>query len=111
MKDNKLLQRTLAMYILLLTTNAFAYDVNIDGIYYNLDKTAHTASVTSRGFTTGTYRNEEKVCIPPQISYNDNTYTVTSIDELAFYSCRILNSITIPSSVTSIGDGAFSDCI
>ena len=36
--------------------------------------------------------------------------SVTSIDDGAFSCCRSLSEIVIPSSVTSIGDGAFSCC-
>ena len=36
--------------------------------------------------------------------------SVTSIGDLAFYSCRSLSEIVIPSSVTSIGKCAFSSC-
>ena len=36
--------------------------------------------------------------------------SVTSIGDSAFSNCTSLTSITIPSSVTSIGDDAFSDC-
>ena len=36
--------------------------------------------------------------------------SVTSIGDYAFYYCSSLTSVTIPDSVTSIGDSAFSDC-
>ena len=36
--------------------------------------------------------------------------SVTSIGNYAFYDCTGLTSVTIPDSVTSIGDGAFLDC-
>ena len=36
--------------------------------------------------------------------------SVTSIGESAFYNCSVLASVTIPNSVTSIGSSAFSGC-
>ena len=36
--------------------------------------------------------------------------SVTSIGDSAFWRCKSLQQITIPNSVTSIGDSAFSDC-
>jgi hypothetical protein len=46
----------------------------------------------------------------PSVSSITIPSSVTSIGDYAFYNCRSLNSITIPSSVTSIGSGAFSGC-
>ena len=87
------------------STSASAYDVEIDGIYYNLISEGKTAEVT--------YGGEEysgEVVIPSSITVEGQEYPVASIGISAFYDCRELRSINIPNSVTSIEDGAFSGC-
>ena len=37
-------------------------------------------------------------------------YNYNGISEFGFYNCSSLSDITIPSSITEIGDGAFSGC-
>ena len=88
------------------STSALAYDVKIDGIYYNLNSEGKTAEVT--------YGKEEysgEVVIPSSITVEGKEYTVSSIGGHAFDQCSGLTSVTIPNSVTSIGEWAFSDCI
>ena len=87
----------------------WAHDVEIGGIYYNLDKTNKTAGVTYRGDDYDYYDDEYtgSVTIPETITYNSEIYSVTSIGYNAFYGCSGLTSVTIPNSVTSIGSSAF----
>ena len=77
----------------------------IDGIYYNLDSWSGTAEVTRESSGSPSYSGS--ISIPGNISYGGTTYSVTSIGNGAFDTCSGLTSITIPNSVTSIGDWAF----
>ncbi len=86
------------------STSALAYDVKIDGIYYNLISKGKTAEVT---YGEDQYSGE--VVIPSSITVEGKEYPVTSIGG-AFYNCEDLTSVTIPNSVTSIGSSAFWGC-
>ena len=88
-----------------LGVSASAYDVEVDGIYYNIVTKVKTAEVTN-----GDNNYSGDVTIPETITVDNVVYNVTSIGRKAFHDCTRLTSITIPSSVTSIGDSAFSGC-
>ena len=90
----------------IFSISASAYDVEVDGIYYNLVSKDNVAEVTA-----GDGKYSGSITIPSSIKVNDVDYSVTSIGNEAFYRCSGLTSITIPNSVTSIGDYAFYDCI
>ena len=98
----KLFLSTLLMALPLL---ASAYDVKIDGIYYNLNPEKNEAEVTS-----GTPQYSGSVTIPEKFTYEGVEYSVTSIRDYAFRNCSGLTSVTIPNSVTSIGKYAFENC-
>ena len=84
--------------------SASAYDVEVDGIYYDISGT--TATVTS-----GEKEYSGDIVIPESITFENSKYSVTSIGYVAFSGCSGLTSVTIPNSVTIIGDRAFSYCI
>ena len=102
----------LLLTLLLCTSMAWAHDVEVDGIYYNLNQTNKTATVTFRGSSYDSYGNEYsgEVVIPQKFIYDGITYSVTSLGDYCFYRCTGLTSITIPNSVTSLGDYCFEDC-
>ena len=87
----------------LLPLYTYAYDVCINGIYYNLHTNNKTAEVAEESYSG-------EVVIPSVITANAITYNVTSIGDYAFYNCSDLTSVAISNSVTSIGFNAFSGC-
>ncbi len=98
-------QRLLVMLLMaILPMLASAYDVKVNGIYYNLDASTKTATVT-QGNSNEYY--SETVVIPSTIKPSGVTYTVTTIGRSAFYICDKLTAVTIPTSVTTINDFAF----
>ena len=82
----------------------FAEPVQIGDLYYNLDATNQTAEVAENSSASG------EIIIPSSVTYNEITYSVTSIGNHAFYECTGLTSVTIPNTVTSIGSRAFHLC-
>ena len=57
-----------------------AYDVEVDGIYYNLISKGNAAEVTSQGY----HHYRGNITIPSSISVNEVEYPVTSIGDNAF---------------------------
>lgn len=90
----------------LFSTNAFAYDALINGIYYNFD--GNEATVTYKNISDYSYSGN--IVIPSFITFNGKAYNVTRIGDYAFSFCSGLTSITIGNSVTNIGEWAFGYC-
>lgn len=102
----------LPILVLCIPLAVSAHDFVADGIYYNIDDTNKTATVTYKGDTYNEYSNEYAgiIVIPSSITYGNTTYNVTSIEEYAFYDCNGIESVTIPSSITDVGNFAFNGC-
>ncbi len=91
-------------------TTAFAYDCEVDGIYY------YRISATELEVANKVFSDQNRtaysgaITIPATVTYNGKTFSVVSIGEYAFRDCASLTSVTIPSSVTAIKSFAFYNC-
>ncbi len=108
MKQNSLRRFFATSMLFAITTLTWAYDFAVNGIYYNKNSDGTSVTVTYKTTSYNSYSGS--VAIPSQVTYNNNTYDVTSIGESAFRGCSGLTSITIPNSVTSIGNFTFYCC-
>lgn len=93
---------------LFVPTLSYAYEFEVDGIYYNKNADGETVSVTYNKGEGTDYSGS--VTIPSKVTYDGTTYTVTEITQYAFRNNTQLTAVTIANTVTRIGRLAFSDC-
>ena len=79
------------------------FEILIGGINYELNPNTHEAMVLYK------WRYAGDITIPSSVSFEDQTYAVTSIYRYAFTAMDV-TSITLPEGMTTIGEGAFSSC-
>ena len=106
-------KHVLFLFATLLSLVASAHDFVSGSIYYNITSYSDlTVEVTYRGDSYDAYSNEYlgMMTIPSTVSYEGDTYSVTSIGEAAFRDCSGLVTINITEGVTSIGYDAFDGC-
>lgn len=53
---------------------------------------------------------ETECVIPEKVNHDGSDYIVTAIDNNAFKDNTVLTTVTIPETVSAIGDGAFAGC-
>jgi formylglycine-generating enzyme required for sulfatase activity len=103
----KTLSTTTALRILLLMaailpfTKTSAYNFEVGKLQYSITS-ASTVKVT--GASTDYYSYIE---IPNHVTFNNVDYTVTAIEDSAFYNNHYIENVIIPESITSIGVAAF----
>ena len=104
----RLFHTALVALLLLLPTTAMGYDIEFEGIYYDIIASNELRVTTNNG-QLGCYSGD--VVIPPRVHNDDyHTYHVTAIDACAFKGCPELTSVNIGYNVNTIGQKAFQDC-
>lgn len=108
-----------ALFLLpVLCLNIVQASTLINGLYYDLDTSSRTATVTYETTGTDNYASlPASVKIPETVTYNGVTFTVTKIADSAFGYCKSMEEISIPGTVTEVGttsyfyrDLPFHDC-
>ena len=97
---------------LLAALSVFAYDFQSGDLFYNITSSSapYTVEVTQQSqYYNSNYSGVDTIVIPETVTYNAIIYSVTSIGESAFNHSK-LTTITIPNTVTSIGEYAFAYC-
>lgn len=95
----------MVMAILCLSISASAYDIEVDGIYYNIFAASKTAKVTY-----GEEHYSGNLTIPESVSYSGHNLSVVGIDDSAFADCSTMVSIHLPNTITTIGSNVFIGC-
>lgn len=89
----------------LMTAGAVALAASFTSgdIYYTVHTDGTTVEVTKR--SQGYSGN---IVIPATVANGGTTYTVTAIGNKAFYQCAGLGTVTLPSTITHLGQYAFA---
>ena len=105
------MKKTIMLLLAALCTAAttLAYGFQSGDLYYNTTSDT-TVEVAYQSKSSDNYQGLTTATIPETVTYNDTTYSVTSIGKSAFMWCSSLTSVTIPTSVTSIESFAFHSC-
>lgn len=93
-----------ALLLAIIAVTGYAYDFQVDGIYYCYDVYGNAV------VTHGDKKYTGKIKIPSEVKWNGKKKKVVEIGDYAFDCCYELKSVSIPSSVYYIGRFAFDNC-
>ena len=93
-----------ALLLAVIAMAGYAYDFEVDGIYYCYDVYGNAV------VTHGNKKYTGKIKIPSEVKWNGKKKKVVEIGDYAFECCYELKSVSIPSSVYYIGRFAFQYC-
>lgn len=93
------------------------YDFEVDSIYYRIIS-SNAVKVCTKSWCADAgeaihsleISYSGSISIPENVTFEETSYTVIGIDDVAFSHCRDVTSVTIPKSVKTIGLRAFDKC-
>ena len=96
----------LAFVVVSLTTWAQRYDFQEGQFYYSINRDRPSeVSVARNDDSYSSFTGE--LIIPSTVTHGEYTYTVTGINDNVFYNCSEITSVSIPSSMITIGWDVF----
>lgn len=116
MKQHDFIQKRMLLFIMtfVFSTTMFAYDFEVDGIFYNiLSDKDYTLAVTGGEKNDNIPYNfyySGIVNIPATVPFHGHDYKVVAIDDDAFLTCINVSYIVLPSTLKHIGKKAFLFC-
>ncbi len=106
----KFLFFSLTLFVCMTSVNSQDFSFTVSGgqtLYFNIN--GNNAVITQPQDTSLPYFTQlGDLVIPSMVTNENEDYLVSAIDSFAFANCRGLTSITIPSSIVSIGKSAFN---
>ena len=94
-----------------ITSSTAPYTVAVtrchDSVFHTLPWPQNLSQVEQPGFVYPVYDYDSAITVPASVTHNNITYAVTAVDNEAFYMQRNLKSVSLPSSVKTIREGAF----
>lgn len=108
----RILNKPFILSALLATTlSASAFDIELDGIHYNIISTTEKTVMTTPGNDSGPINNVVGALVLPEtVVIRGETYKVTEIGRRSFMNNTALTSVTFPASITKVGYDAFWEC-
>lgn len=93
---------------LLLAIAVQATEFTVDNLKCYVNEDGTTVAVGTTWSSSNLFTGD--IVLPSTVTYENKTYLVTSVSSNAFYGCENITSVTIPSSIRSIGGGSFAYC-
>jgi len=110
------MKRTIfSLLLLLIAFTASSSIFEVDGLWYEIT-TDNTVTLIAQRSDDGAQLSfkiyyEGDVTIPETVNYEGQQYTVTAVEEGTFRNSAKLTSVTIPATVTSLGEMPFVSCV